>query len=308
MSYCEEMEQTDLIELVQCLSRQNPAESVDSIDLTKCCCGRWGCHYLMKTQNMAAIAELERDVYNAATLGQAILRNHGSTMADWERERRSMPIEIANSKSIIRVLQLENSRIIIENRPLPKTRAFIRNSQFYSHNSGLELKNAGTIAENKNLLAKVESLNDSASRGENRVRELQNDLDLVHAELARVSAQETQTETPDTNNANIESELKDPPNLPPTSKEEERLAIPQSENDGRTTAELEQLTERMERERELEKASLKSALEKLRLLEGENTAHRAEHLRRYRAMAALTAEIGELVEALKKVVDALLSK
>ncbi|KAL7269938.1 hypothetical protein RUND412_007361 [Rhizina undulata] len=281
MSDAEDMEQTDLSLLVQNLSRQQPAESVvDSVDVTRCCCGQDDCHYFMRSQHM--LAELEKDVHNAATLGQAILRNHESSMADWERERERMAMEIASAEAKSQDLELENSR---------------------------------TIAENRSLLAKLEDLNISMSRGENRARELQDDLDAVHAELARVSAQATRADTLDTQLAVLESEQEELRNLLATSKEEERSAIARCKKAERTLGELEQQIERMEREHELENARSRNLLERLekrRLVDKKNEADPdvtplAERTQLYRFMKEITAENGHLQEGITELRDMLLT-
>ncbi|KAI0207043.1 hypothetical protein F4808DRAFT_19643 [Astrocystis sublimbata] len=53
----------------------------------KCCCGSHEC--VLLRHNNAILDHVERDVHQAARMGQALLARHESYMADTERDRES---------------------------------------------------------------------------------------------------------------------------------------------------------------------------------------------------------------------------
>ncbi|EQL27849.1 hypothetical protein BDFG_09351 [Blastomyces dermatitidis ATCC 26199] len=82
----------------------------------KCCCGSSQCAYIQ--HNIAALADLEKDVETAAQLGQALLQRHESYMTDAEGDRSRLLLEMEHLERDKRQAQAENARIIEENREL----------------------------------------------------------------------------------------------------------------------------------------------------------------------------------------------
>ncbi|KAL4994120.1 hypothetical protein BDV10DRAFT_197779 [Aspergillus recurvatus] len=81
-----------------------------------CCCGRKECVFLQ--HNHDALEGLEKDLETAARLGQALLHRHESYMAEAEEDRRRLLANIETLEREKRQVEVENARIIQENRNL----------------------------------------------------------------------------------------------------------------------------------------------------------------------------------------------
>ncbi|GMG36286.1 unnamed protein product [Aspergillus oryzae] len=93
-----------------------PTHSSSTPTALRCCCGRNDCAFLQ--HNNVALEGLEKDLATAARLGQALLHRHESYMAEAEEDRHRFLASIENLEREKREVQVENARIIEENRGL----------------------------------------------------------------------------------------------------------------------------------------------------------------------------------------------
>ncbi|KAJ5128385.1 hypothetical protein N7448_002104 [Penicillium atrosanguineum] len=93
-----------------------PAHESESAPSLRCCCGRDDCALL--EHNEVALMGLEKDLANAARLGQALLHRHESYMAEAEVDRQSLVDSLDALEREKRAVQAENARIVEENRAL----------------------------------------------------------------------------------------------------------------------------------------------------------------------------------------------
>ncbi|RPB09740.1 hypothetical protein P167DRAFT_607775 [Morchella conica CCBAS932] len=229
MSYSDSEDEPSLESLTQNLAHQKyQSAALNDPEATKCCCGREDCSFTRRAQAM--LASLEQDVQTAATLGQALLRRHESSMAEAQREREKMNQEIRSMEIKVNDLEDENAR---------------------------------TTDENKFLLSNLEDVNISMCLSESRVQELQEELDAMHEELTRISATAARTEVLEAQLAVLESEQEELRNTVTTTRAEERAAVARWKKAQRTLEELEQQVERIEMENRMEKVRSKNLLERL---------------------------------------------
>ncbi|KAF1966617.1 hypothetical protein BU23DRAFT_412912, partial [Bimuria novae-zelandiae CBS 107.79] len=125
----------------------------------RCCCGSSDCAFLK--HNGKLLEGLERDVNKAAVLGQALLVRHEAYVADSERERRHM-------LSTIEGLEKEKLQ--------------------------LEEKNAQTIKENRELLDRLEQLNNAVASSDAQIQALTDTLHSTEEELQRLSSLTAKTQ------------------------------------------------------------------------------------------------------------------
>lgn len=157
--------------------------------------------------------------------------------------------------------------------------------------SELEFANSRTTDANKGLLGTLEDANIDMCMSESRIRELQEELDVVHVsdyiqvhfctfryvsiggrrrgadtsqeELARISATAARTEVLEAQLAVLEAEQEELRNTVTTTKAEKRSAVLRWKKAERTLNELEQQVERIEVENQLEKARSQNLLDRL---------------------------------------------
>ncbi|KAK6340417.1 hypothetical protein TWF730_002175 [Orbilia blumenaviensis] len=120
-----------------------------------CCCGQKTCEARVK--NISVLSELEENLQTAAQLGQALLRQAD----DAEKIRSDMASKITRLEEL---------------------------------NKQLEVQNTLSIDKNRDLLNTLETLNESVTQADSRLRELTADLDDTRAELDRVSARAARAE------------------------------------------------------------------------------------------------------------------
>ncbi|KAF3214728.1 hypothetical protein TWF192_009249 [Orbilia oligospora] len=120
-----------------------------------CCCGQKTCEARVK--NISVLSELEENLQTAAQLGQALLRQAD----DAERIRSDMASKINRLEEL---------------------------------NKQLEVQNTSSIEKNRDLLNSLETLNESVTQADSRLRDLTADLDDTRAELDRVSARAARAE------------------------------------------------------------------------------------------------------------------
>ncbi|KAJ6443465.1 putative RING finger protein P8B7.23 [Purpureocillium lavendulum] len=130
-------------------ARRQPASSSS----LHCCCGRPDC--ILLKRNCSILESVEKDVHTAAQLGQALLVRHEAYMADAERDR----LELST-----RIHELELAKL------------------------DLEAINATKIEENRNLLDQLESLNNTISDSDTRIKSLEANLLSSQQSVRRLEA------------------------------------------------------------------------------------------------------------------------
>ncbi|KAI1453708.1 hypothetical protein F4805DRAFT_469912 [Annulohypoxylon moriforme] len=207
----------------------------------KCCCGSVECVFLR--HNCSVLASVEKDVHTAARMGQALLARHEAYMADAERDR----VELT-----ARIEQLE-----VDNKEL-------------------EVRNARTIEENRNLLDQLETLNTTVVDSEGRITSLeatllssQQAVRRLEGETARAAALERQLAALEQEQAELQSCLS-------MSREEARSAVSRWKRAERGINDLQEQLERMEKEAKEEReyhVEVMGRIERQREMEKElNTA------------------------------------
>lgn len=203
----------------------------------QCCCGSLECVFLR--HNCSVLDNVEKDVHDAARIGQALLVRHEAYMADAERDR----MELTG-----RIEKLETD------------------------NRELEAKNAKTIEENRNLLDQLESLNTIVADSEGRVRSLEATLLSSQQIIRRLEGETARAESLERQLAYLEQEQADLQSTLITSQEEARSAMFRWKRAERGINDLQDQLERMETEARQERerhAEMMGRMEKQREVEKE---------------------------------------
>ncbi|KAI1358288.1 hypothetical protein F5Y08DRAFT_345867 [Xylaria arbuscula] len=205
--------------------------------LLKCCCGSLECVYLR--HNNTILDNVEKDVHQAARMGQALLARHESYMADAERDRNELTA---------RIEQLEGD------------------------NKELEAMNSKMIAENRHLVDQLEALNTTITDSEAHIKSLeatllssQQTIRRLEADTARAEALERQIVTLEEEQAELQGSLC-------LSREEARSAVSRWKRAERGINDLQEQLERMEREAKEERENhveMMSRIERQRDMEKE---------------------------------------
>ncbi|KAI1331747.1 hypothetical protein F5Y16DRAFT_243071 [Xylariaceae sp. FL0255] len=218
-----------------------PPPRLAEIPPMKCCCGSLECVFLR--HNCSVLDNVEKDVHNAARMGQALLARHEAYMADAERDR---------SELTSRIEQLE------------------------ADNKELEMTNVRTIEENRTLLDQLESLNSTINQSEGRVKSLEASLLSSQQTIRRLEAETARAEALERQIATLEQEQADLQGTLTLSREEARSALSRWKRAERGINDLQEQLERIEREAREEKEhhmEMISRIEKQREMEKElNTA------------------------------------
>ncbi|KAI3322328.1 hypothetical protein HD806DRAFT_523202 [Xylariaceae sp. AK1471] len=207
----------------------------------KCCCGSLECVFLR--HNYALLDNVEKDVHQAARMGQALLARHESYMADAERDRNELTA---------RIEQLETD------------------------NKELEAMNAKTIEENRTLLDQLEALNTIVADSENHVKSLEATLLSSQQAIRRLEADTARAEALERHIASLEQEQAELQGTLSLSREEARSAVSRWKRAERGINDLQEQLERIEKEAREERehhVEMMSRIEKQREMEKElNTA------------------------------------
>ncbi|KAF2964573.1 hypothetical protein GQX73_g8996 [Xylaria multiplex] len=217
-----------------------PATSLGTSPL-KCCCGSLECIFLR--HNNAILDNVEKDVHQAARMGQALLARHESYMADAERDRNELTA---------RIEQLE------------------------SDNKELETMNTKIIEENRDLVDQLEALNTTINDSEAHIKSLeatllssQQTIRRLEADTVRAAALERQIASLEEEQAELQGNLF-------LSREEARTAVSRWKRAERGINDLQEQLERIEKEAREEREhheEMMSRIEKQREMEKElNTA------------------------------------
>ncbi|TAQ86006.1 hypothetical protein B7494_g5666 [Chlorociboria aeruginascens] len=204
------MADTDLSILISRIPQRGTATPTPQ---ARCCCGHTDCAYLKHNSN--ALDNLEQEVHTAAQLGQALLVRHEQYMVDAERERMEMSAKIE---------KLENAQ------------------------KELEVENAKTVEENRELLDQLEGLNGSVTESESHVKSLEATLQSAHQEMRRLEALVSRTQDLEIQLANLEQEQEILQKTIATTEAEERSAIQRWKKAERRLFDLHEQLERIERE------------------------------------------------------------
>ncbi|KAI1258640.1 hypothetical protein F5Y18DRAFT_339681 [Xylariaceae sp. FL1019] len=179
----------------------------------KCCCGSPECVFLR--HNYSVLDNVEKDVHQAARMGQALLARHEAYMADAERDR---------SESTSRIEQLE------------------------ADNKELEAMNAKTIEENRTLLDQLEALNSTVNDSEGHIKSLEATLLSSQQTIRRLEAETARAEALERQLASLELEQAELQGTLSLSREEARSAISRWKRAERGINDLQEQLERMEKE------------------------------------------------------------
>lgn len=126
----------------------------------RCCCGSPNCAFLAHSGKL--LERVERDVDQAARMGQALLIRHEAYVADSERERQRMTASIE---------ALEREKLELEQR------------------------NAETIQANRALLDQLERLNSAVASSDVQIQSLTDALHQSEEEIARLSILAARTQS-----------------------------------------------------------------------------------------------------------------
>ncbi|KAF2033185.1 hypothetical protein EK21DRAFT_98474 [Setomelanomma holmii] len=183
------------------------------IPVPRCCCGSTDCAFL--AHNGRLLEGLERDVNKAAQLGQALLVRHEAYVADSERERRQM---------VDTIEKLEKDKM------------------------ELEAKNAQTIKANRELLNRLEHLNDAVVDSDAQIQALTDTLRSTEEELERLSSLAARTQLLEQQLMELEREQSQLQSSFDAKLVDERTAIQRWKNAERTLGDLQDQIDRIEKE------------------------------------------------------------
>ncbi|KAF2853496.1 hypothetical protein T440DRAFT_465885, partial [Plenodomus tracheiphilus IPT5] len=207
----------------------------------RCCCGSTDCAFL--AHNGRLLEGLERDVSKAAQLGQALLVRHEAYVADSERERKEM-------LSTIETLEREKLE--------------------------LEAKNAQTIKANRDLLDRLEHLNEAVTNSDAHIQALSDTLRSTEEEVERLTALAARTHQLEQQLLDLEREQSHLQNNLDAKSIDERTAIQRWKTAERTIGDLQDQIDRIEKESREERkrhVEVVARMERRIVVEGElNTA------------------------------------
>ncbi|KAJ6104148.1 hypothetical protein N7523_010468 [Penicillium sp. IBT 18751x] len=205
-----------------------PAHESENTPSLRCCCGRDDCALL--EHNNVALMGLEKDLANAARLGQALLHRHESYMAEAEKDRQDLLDSVDMLEREKRAVQAENSRIVEENRA---------------------------------LLEQLEGLNMSVTESDETIKSLTAMLENTQAELrvltvaaARAADLEAQIVLMETEQERLQQSLANV-------QEDEKSAVQRWRNAQVTLRDLEDQVERIEAEARQERQRHEEVVERM---------------------------------------------
>lgn len=180
---------------------------------SSCCCGRLQCAYLQ--HNNAALEGLEKHLKSAAQIGQALLVRHESYIAEAEEERRQMAAVI---------------------------------DKLESEKKGLEVANAKTIGENRELLDHLEDLNKTVSSSDAYIHSLATTLKSSRHEIERLTALAARSTELEAQLLAMETEYNGLQDQLSSTKDDQRSAIRRWKNAERMISSLQDQVDRIEKE------------------------------------------------------------
>lgn len=183
-----------------------------------CCCGKLQCAYL--EHNNAALEGLEKQLENAARIGQALLARHEAYIAEAAEERCNMAESIG---------KLERDK------------------------KDSEASNAQTIEENRYLLDQLEDINNTVSDSDAQILSLNATLQSTRKELERLTVLAAQTSHLEAQLASLESEAADLHHRLAFREEKEQTAVQRWKGAERTISTLQEQLDRIDREAQEER-------------------------------------------------------
>ncbi|KAJ8119059.1 hypothetical protein ONZ43_g3867 [Nemania bipapillata] len=191
------------------------SQSVVSAEISslKCCCGSLECIFLR--HNNAILDNVEKDVHQAARMGQALLARHESYMADAERDRNELTA---------RIEQLE------------------------SDNKELEAMNLKMIEENRDLIDQLEALNTSVTDSEAHIKSLEATLLSSQQTIRRLESETARAEALERQIASLEEEQAELQGTLSLSRQEAKSAVSRWKRAERGINDLQEQLERIEKE------------------------------------------------------------
>ncbi|KAJ5177426.1 uncharacterized protein N7500_000125 [Penicillium coprophilum] len=203
----------------------------------RCCCGRNDCALL--EHNNVALEGLEKDLETAARLGQALLHRHESYMAEAEEDRHRLVGSIDDLERQKQQVQVENARIVEENR---------------------------------NLLEQLDSLNQAVTESDNHVKSLTRTLENTEFELRRLTMAATRAAELEVQLALMETEQSKLQESLVSAHEDEKSAVQRWRQAESTLRDLHDQVDRIEKEAREERdrhAELVQRMERKRAVERE---------------------------------------
>ncbi|KAL6705974.1 hypothetical protein ACN47E_006253 [Coniothyrium glycines] len=209
----------------------------------RCCCGDDARECAFLAHNERLVDGLERDVSRAAQLGQALLVRHEAYVADSERERNEM---------LETIERLEQEKL------------------------DLEAKNAQTIKENRDLLDRLEHLNEAVANSDTHIQSLSDTLRSTEEEIERLTALAARTQLLERQLIELEREQSQLQSNYDAKLVDERTAIQRWKTAERTIGDLQDQIDRIEKEAREERkrhVEVVARMERRMAVEGElNTA------------------------------------
>ncbi|KAI0811891.1 hypothetical protein GGR55DRAFT_600243 [Xylaria sp. FL0064] len=207
----------------------------------KCCCGSTECIFLR--HNNAILDNVEKDVHQAARMGQALLARHESYMADAVRDRNELTARIEELESDNKVLEAMNSKMIEENR---------------------------------HLVDQLEALNTTITDSEAHIKSLEATLLSSQQTIRRLEADTARAEALERQIASLEQEQVELQGSLFLSREEAKSAVSRWKRAERSITDVQEQLERIEKEAREERehhVEMMSRIERQREMEKElNTA------------------------------------
>ncbi|KAK2616201.1 hypothetical protein QQS21_000833 [Conoideocrella luteorostrata] len=153
-----------------------------------CCCGSSECMLLRR--NSSILESVEKDVHQAAQLGQALLARHEAYMADAERERVEFSTRIERLEMDKQELEVENASKIEENRSLLEQ---LEALNYTLCDSDVKIKTLeSSLLSSQQAVRRLEAAASRAADAERHLAVLEEEQHQLHNEL-RASKDDART-------------------------------------------------------------------------------------------------------------------
>ncbi|KAM5432847.1 hypothetical protein McanMca71_003809 [Microsporum canis] len=234
----------------------------------ECCCGRGDCPYL--EHNSATLAELERDVETAARLGQVRMHVPCWPMLDESLFGHS-DISTTHSSDVLNALLDRHESYKAESESnLDRMTAEMEKLQ--SSKKEVEIENARIVEENRGLLDQLEKLNQLLTESDAQVRTLTTTLQSTQLEVRRLSSSSKRVEQLEEQLLQLENEQAQLEDTLVLTQESESAAIQRWRKAECALGDLHDQIDRIEREARQERerhVELIGRLERRRMVERE---------------------------------------
>ena len=223
-----------------------------NMEVPSCCCGRRHCAFLLR--NTSALEGLERDLRNAAQIGQVCFTPfiHPALclcnlvpeyMAEKSLTCAGFAIQALLARHEAFMLEVEDER----NKMADNI------GKLETEKKELEAANAKTIQENRYLLDQLEEINNSVADSDGHIKSLTATLQSTRHELERLAVLAARTTQLESQLSALESEQLLLQENIVVKEESQRTAIQRWKTAERTVAQLQEQVDRIEREAEDER-------------------------------------------------------